>query len=81
MEKIQKAILENRIEKVYSGRDNCCRCGCRGKYYTPENKMFKSIMKRALEKLSNPMDVEIKEYGNYFNISYGNDRAYTIYFK
>jgi hypothetical protein len=40
------------ITKIYKGKDNCCRCGCGGKYYYPDNRSFKRILKNA-EKVFN----------------------------
>lgn len=77
---IQQQIATNTPNKIYSGKDNCCRCGCKGKYYEPKDKMFKSMLDRSVNKfLSEDSTVDV--YGNYINISYGNDRAYTIYFE
>ena len=42
--------------------------------------MFQRILKRAVAK-SYEQDVDIDEQPTYVNISYGNDRAYTIYYK
>lgn len=69
------------IEKIYSGRDHCCRCGCGGKYYYPQDRMFNSILKKAMAKM-NDSTSQVDDCGQYINISYGcNDRAYTIYYK
>lgn len=68
------------VEKIYSGRDHVCRCGCAGKYYYSNDKMFQRILKRAVAK-SYEQDVDIDEQPTYVNISYDNDRAYTIYYK
>ena len=68
------------IYKIYSGRDNVCRCGCAGKYYNLGDKMFNSILKRATKKMSEP-SVDVDDTGEYINISYGDDRAYTLYYK
>lgn len=35
------------ITKIYKGKDNYCRCGCGGKYYYPEDRSFKRILKNA----------------------------------
>lgn len=40
------------ITKIYKGKDRYCRCGCGGKYYYPESKSFKRILKNA-EKVFN----------------------------
>lgn len=34
------------IIKIYYGGDNCCRCGCKGKYAWPGTKLFNSYLKK-----------------------------------
>lgn len=77
-EKLNSAIAEGTITKIYSGKDNCCRCGCQGKYYSRGDKMFAGILRKA-KKLAFSQGYE--DYGNFINIPYGNNRAYTIYFE
>jgi hypothetical protein len=35
------------IIQIYKGKDDHCRCGCGGKYYYPEDRSFKRILKNA----------------------------------
>lgn len=68
----------NHATKVYSGRDHVCRCGCAGKYYYAGDKLFKTIVNRAIKKIAEGNELEVQS--DYVNVSYGDDRAYTIYF-
>ncbi len=65
------------VEKIYFGKDRCCRCGCNGTYFNPESKQFKnkiSTIKRLGE-----VDSLVTE--QYINIPVGSNKAYTLYFK
>lgn len=68
----------NSAQKVYSGRDHVCRCGCAGKYYYRDHKLFRSIIGKAIRKITEGNELEVTD--QYINVSYGDDRAYTIYF-
>ena len=80
----------NEVDKVYVGRDSGCRCGCHGTYteYHKNPKSFdedrdnnrvEHTIKRARRMLEKGVaKVKDSERG-YINISYGNDRAITIY--
>jgi hypothetical protein len=86
----EKEVLDleiSRVSTVYLGRDNCCRCGCGGDYvYTsymdqPRGTVNDSLALRRI-KQAKKLITEGKEWyfgGNYINVSYGNDRAITIY--
>lgn len=81
------------VEKVYTGKDHHCRCGCAGNYY------YSSLSRQVNVLLTNDVQVQslitratnligkgaghitdIKE-GLYINVRYGNNRAITIYFR
>ena len=70
------------IRKIYFGRDRYCRCGCGGKYYSPEDEMFEKMLKKAIRK-ANKSDSEISNGSHHINISYDDGtqsgKAYTIY--
>jgi hypothetical protein len=69
----------NSVKSVYRGKDRVCRCGCRGDYAKPNTVPFRMRMKEMLNfKAEDTTSVE--QEGNYFNISYGNDRALCAYF-
>lgn len=81
---VESFLANKTIDKIYSGADNACRCGCRGKYYEADNRMFKSMLKKVMNKV-NEGGVEIHHCEDcgveWINISYGDNRAYTIYVK
>ena len=71
-----------KVTKIYLGRDRVCRCGCAGEYVTDKDPIFAKRLKR-FEKMwlsYSPTEDDVQE-GVYHNISYGNDRAMTIYFE
>lgn len=77
------------VEKVYVGKGNCCRCGCRGEYYKLEEHRDK--IKQSLQKMSSGK-YKIESIDNYiFDMTiseryddYGKlkaTRVHTIYLK
>lgn len=84
------------ITRIYSGRENCCRCGCGGRYFDRGtvgftraiNKMkrddFKPLPKGAdmyaSYGLQKSRGIEFGE--NYVDIPYDsdNDKCYCLYF-
>lgn len=79
----------NRIKQIYMGRDRICRCGCHGEYVSRGEPKFDRRVRLFLEMAESydfaknvspssgrPLDVD----DTYMNISYGKDRALTIYF-
>lgn len=84
---IQEITLDQ-ISQIYIGKDNHCRCGCGGKYVstsfmeeprnTVDDKLAMTRLKRA-KKLASNKSNQIEYGGNHINISFGNNRAITIY--
>jgi hypothetical protein len=78
-------IKTERVTQIYLGRDKVCRCGCAGEYVARGEPKFEKRLKRFLkmaqkydfEKNTNPVDYM---QDHYLNISYGKDRAMTLYF-
>lgn len=72
------------ISRIYSGKDRACRCGCAGKYYSPNDKSFNLIVsKLAREVRRNGIEAENTEgeCEPYLNIPYGlNGKCYCLYF-
>lgn len=73
-----------KITKIYMGRDRICRCGCAGEYVDRGEPMFEKRVARFL-KMAETYNWSEEENAhdigpNYMNISYGQDRALTIYF-
>lgn len=79
-EKFDNALANGTITQVYSGIDNGCRCGCKGKYYNRGDKMFPGMLRKAIKAARNPNLPCTEEGDGYVNIPLGNNRAYTIYF-
>lgn len=82
-------INVDRIKQIYMGRDKICRCGCHGEYVARGMPMFEKRLDRFLkmaktydfEKNVNPNGTPIDYCQDvYLNISYGKDRALTVYF-
>ena len=77
----------SKITKIYMGRDRTCRCGCAGEYLEPNDKLFSKRVKRFMAMAATyNFEEHVTDQGfldkgpNYMNISYGQDRALTIYF-
>jgi hypothetical protein len=81
-------IQLNQISQIYIGKDRVCRCGCAGEYVStsfmedPRNdvddKLAESRLKRA-KKLALNTNSVVDYCDNHINVSYGKDRAITIY--
>ena len=74
-------IQLSQVKQIYSGQDNACRCGCKGTYVACDdldNRLLKTRLKRA-KKLALQSDTEVEYDTNYINVSFGNNRAITIY--
>lgn len=77
----------SKITKIYMGRDRICRCGCAGEYVERGEPLFESRVSRFM-KMAETYNFEehVTDQGfldkgpNYMNISYGKDRALTVYF-
>lgn len=82
-------IKTERVTQIYLGRDKVCRCGCAGEYVARGEPKFEKRLKRFL-KMAQTYDFEANEtaggtpldymQNHYLNISYGKDRAMTLYF-
>ena len=73
-------IDKNKITKIYMGRDRICRCGCAGEYVERGDPMFDLRLKRFI-RMAETYTVCQDDIGdNYINLSYGQDRALTVYF-
>ena len=83
-----QGIQLDQISQIYIGKDRVCRCGCAGTYVStsymedPRNdvddKLAGSRLKRA-KKLALNTTSEVDYQDTYINVSYGKDRAITIY--
>lgn len=78
--------IEN-VSMIYNGQNNCCRCGCKGKYVSTtfmENPRSEVNDKRAttlLNKAKRLVDegAVIEFSDNNYNIESGEKNAITIY--
>lgn len=74
-------IQLSQVKQIYSGQDNACRCGCKGTYVSCDdlhNNALKTRLKRV-KKLALLPGTEVEYDINYINVSYGNNKAITIY--
>ena len=83
------AKLEN-VSRVYSGKRNCCRCGCKGDYVATSfshSRTFSDVndilverrLRRAQKLVANGANVDYWEAG--VDVETGNDRTLTFYFE
>jgi hypothetical protein len=73
--KTNTEITFDKVDKVYIGKGNCCRCGCGGEYYTAEENPKK--VKNALEKMSSGIyEVESID-DNIFEIEISSNAKHT----
>ena len=70
----------SKVTKIYLGRDRVCRCGCAGEYVNRGEPMFDKRLKRFAKMLCEYVPEKDDVFDNYFNISYGQNRALTVYF-
>jgi len=71
----------SKVRSIYMGKDRVCRCGCAGEYVKRGEPNFDKRLKRFEKMLSTyelTKDDEIE--GEFINVSYGKDRALTVYF-
>ena len=60
IQKMNTEITFDKVDKVYIGKGNCCRCGCGGEYYTAQDNPEE--VKKALKKLcSGKYEVESQD--------------------
>lgn len=66
--KIRKFDKE-KIDQVYYGQLNCCRCGCGGEYYTKDDD-FINLGIKQLQKHMTSGDIKFDDHGDrwYFEI-------------
>jgi len=84
--KLQEIKLEN-VSHIYKGKDDCCRCGCGGKYIATtfmKNPRSEVNNEKAQKWLNNAKNYDAKNYvaeyrDNHINIPTGNNKCYTIY--
>lgn len=80
LEKYNKTIDD--IKDIYHGKNNWCRCGCGGNYFSHGDKGFTRAINRLKD--NDYCKVESTEYdNNWINIvdEARDNMAYTIYWK
>ena len=69
------------VTRVYVGKDNCCRCGCKGNYHEQGSVGFVRAVNRAFKLLEEKGDSIIDDQcETYMNIITGDDRCIVLYF-
>jgi hypothetical protein len=80
MRKEKMEIDFSKVTKVYMGKDAHCRCGCGGEYVYRGQPFFEKRLARFAKKLSDYTPSKFDVDSTYANVSYGNNRALTVYF-
>ena len=79
----------SQISQVYSGKRNCCRCGCGGTYTATtfmigprtsiiDNDLVEKRLNRAKKLIANGAEVDYGE--TWVDVQTGKDRSLTFYF-
>lgn len=63
-EELQKHGLSvSDIKEIYHGKDNACRCGCKGKYFKVGSVGFKRALNRIRKEDFKPLEAGTVVYG------------------
>lgn len=68
------------VTKIYLGKDRVCRCGCEGEYVRLGDPMFQKRLARFAKMWADYEPAKDDIGPNYLNLSYGKNRALTVYF-
>jgi len=76
------------ISQVYSGKRDCCRCGCGGEYIStsfanePRSDVNDELVLKRLIRAKNLVKkgAEVMEGETYIDVKTGNNRTLTFYF-
>jgi hypothetical protein len=68
------------VTRVYLGQDRACRCGCRGEYVERGDAKFSKRVQRFARMWASYTPSKDDVDTNYMNLSYGENRALTVYF-
>lgn len=82
-----ESLTIGQVSQVYVGKDRHCRCGCGGDYVAtsfmvePRSEVNDKLAKSRITKAKKLVEqgAELRVEPTYFNVSYGNNRAITIY--
>ena len=78
----------SQISQVYSGKRNCCRCGCGGDYIStsfmvkPRNEINDALAEKRLKRAKKHIlfGADVDWGSNYVDIETGDNRCLTFYF-
>lgn len=74
------AFDASKVTKIYLGKDRYCRCGCGGEYVERGDFIFETRLQR-FAKMWCEYTPDVSDVSDtYLNISYGQNRALTVYF-
>lgn len=73
-------FLGKTITKIYMGKDRACRCGCAGTYTYPNSPLFAKRVARFQYMWDDYVPTVDDMDDSYVNLSYGKNRALTVYF-
>lgn len=74
------AFDASKVTKIYLGKDRYCRCGCGGAYVDRGEPMFEKRLQRFAKMWCEYTPDVADVNDTYLNISYGDNRALTVYF-
>ena len=73
------ALFNGRVPKrVYTGRAECCRCGCKGTYHEKGSVGYSRAMTKLVRGVAGGLIGD--DLGNCIDFEFGNDRAICVYF-
>lgn len=77
---MNKPLEFDKVTRIYMGKDRHCRCGCGGEYVERGELIFEKRLKwfQAMWADYSP-EADDVDY-SYANVSYGQNRALTVYF-
>jgi hypothetical protein len=81
-------VTLDQISQVYSGKRDCCRCGCGGEYTatsfmeSPRSDINDQLVSKRLNRAKRLIreGAEFLSGSNYFDVKTGNNRTLTFYF-
>ena len=73
-------FIAETVTRIYQGQDRACRCGCKGEYVERGEAKFDKRLKRFARMLAGYEPTADDMGSNYMNLSYGENRAMTVYF-
>jgi hypothetical protein len=85
--KLQPALEElgftlTDIKRIYHGKDEYCRCGCGGRYFSNNSRGFALARNKMINGVAATKVVFDTQYRSWLNVSLANqdNKCYCIYF-